>query len=110
MEQVYCGPRLMTYPERRMLAVYPRAAPWLRMGNANGLLGPSLRELPNISRWRPRSRASDAKGLLHYLSAWHNWGERPTGLRVVVLQRYTFNRLSTAEVAHVVHWRLAAQP
>ena len=55
MEQVYCGPRLMTYPERRMLAVYPRAAPWLRMGNANGLLGPSLWDLPSVSRWRSRS-------------------------------------------------------
>src|SRR5712691_7397713 len=36
-------------------------------------------------------------------------GERQAGLRVVVLRRYTLNRLSMAEVAHVVRWRLAAQ-
>src|SRR5215510_9527090 len=52
---------------------------------------------------------SGAKGLLHCLSALGP-EERPADLRVVVLQRYTFSRLSTAEVAYVVRWRLVAQP
>jgi hypothetical protein len=29
MEQVYCSPRLMSYPKRSMLAVYPGATGWL---------------------------------------------------------------------------------
>src|SRR4029450_1490599 len=53
-------------------------------------------------------RVSGAKELLHCLSALGT-EERPTGLRVVVLWRYTFNRLSTAAVARAICWRLATQ-